>query len=113
MAILQDIVSAARELRADMKIDPKQAIEGVLVVREPARAMVAEQLAGIERLGGAKLEVQAERAETSKAQSAGFPEFDLIVRVRRTGGQHQRTRIQKETEQLEKAYRQLGTAARR
>ncbi len=31
MGILQSIVTAARELRADLKIDPKQTMEGVLV----------------------------------------------------------------------------------
>ena len=34
MEILQSIVTAARELRADMKIDPKQTMDGVLVIRE-------------------------------------------------------------------------------
>ena len=34
MEILQTIVTTARELRADMKIDPKQTMEGVLVIRE-------------------------------------------------------------------------------
>jgi valyl-tRNA synthetase len=111
MAILQSIVSAARELRADMKIDPKQAMEGVLVVREPARAMVDEQLAGIERLCGAKLEVRTSAGDLEGVKR-GFPEFDLIVRVSAAQAEAQRSRIQKETEQLEKVIasseRQLG-----
>ena len=111
MAILQSIVSAARELRADMKIDPKQTMEGVLVVREPARAMVDEQLAGIERLCGAKLEVRPSAGDIEGVKR-GFPEFDLIVRVSAAQAEAQRSRIQKETEQLEKVIasseRQLG-----
>jgi valyl-tRNA synthetase len=101
MEILQDIVTAARELRADMKLDPKLTIDGVLVVRESACAMVAEQLSGIERLAGAKLEVRTKAAGVDGIKR-GFPEFDLIVRVSAQQAEVQRTRIQKEIEQLEK-----------
>jgi valyl-tRNA synthetase len=111
MAILQSIVSAARELRADMKLDPKQPIEGILVVREPARSMVDEQLPGIEKLCGAKLDVRTS-AEGIEGVKRGFPEFDLIVRVSAAQADAQRSRIQKESEQLEKVIasseRQLG-----
>jgi valyl-tRNA synthetase len=111
MEVLQSIVTAARELRADMKIDPKQTMDGVLVVREPAREMVNEQLAGIEKLCGAKLEVRTS-AEDIEGVKRGFPEFDLIVRVSATQAEAQRARITKEIEQLEKVIasseRQLG-----
>jgi valyl-tRNA synthetase len=111
MEILQGMVTAARELRADMKLDPKSTMEGVLVVREPARAMVAEQLAGIERIAGAKLDVR-QSADGVDGVKRGFPEFDLIVRVSAAQAEAQRLRIQKESEQLQKVIasseRQLG-----
>ena len=111
MSILQAIVTAARELRADLKIDPKQTMEAVLVAREPARAMVDEQLAGIERLCGAKLELRT-TADGIDGVKRGFPEFDLIVRVSAAQAEAQRSRIRKESEQLEKVIanseRQLG-----
>jgi valyl-tRNA synthetase len=101
MEILQSIVTTARELRADMKIDPKQTMEGVLVVRECARHMVEEQLAGIEKLAGAKLDVR-HSADGVEGVKRGFPEFDLILRVSAAQAEAQRVRIQKEIDQLEK-----------
>ena len=101
MEILQTIVTTARELRADMKIDPKQIMDGVLVIRECARAMVDEQLAGIEKLAGAKLDVR-HSAEGVEGVKRGFPEFDLILRVSAAQAEAQRARIQKEVDQLEK-----------
>jgi valyl-tRNA synthetase len=109
--ILQSIVTAARELRADMKIDPKATMDGVLVVRQPAQAMVHEMLSGIERLAGAKLEVR-DTAEGLEGVKRGFPEFDLIIRVSAAQAEAQRSRIQKEIDQLQKVIasseRQLG-----
>ncbi len=67
MEILQSIVTAARELRADMKIDPKATMDGVLVVREQALPMIGEMLSGIERLSGAKLDVRTTAEWASKA----------------------------------------------
>jgi valyl-tRNA synthetase len=101
MDILQSIVTAARELRADMKVDPKQTMDGVLVVRAAASAMLDGQLAGIERIAGAKLEVRTS-ADGVEGVKRGFPEFDLILRVSASQAEAQRTRIQKEVEQLEK-----------
>jgi valyl-tRNA synthetase len=111
MEVLQSIVTAARELKLDLKLDPKQAMDGVLVVREPARDMVEEQIAGIERLAGAKLEVR-HSAEGVEGVKRGFAEFDLIIRVSGAQIEAQRARIQKEMDQLTKVIasseRQLG-----
>jgi valyl-tRNA synthetase len=86
-------------------------MDGVLVVREPARAMVDGQLAGIERIAGVKLEVRAVD-DGVEGVKRGFAEFDLIIRVSASQAEAQRTRIQKEVEQLEKVIasseRQLG-----
>jgi valyl-tRNA synthetase len=86
-------------------------MEGVLVVREPARAMVDGQLAGIERIAGVKLDVRTSD-EGVDGVKRGFPAFDLILRVSASQAEAQRTRIQKEIEQLEKVIasseRQLG-----
>ncbi len=50
------------------------------MIRECARAMVDEQLAGIEKLAGARLDVR-HSAEGAEGVKRGFPEFDLIMRV--------------------------------
>jgi valyl-tRNA synthetase len=111
MSVLQSIVTAARELRADLKIDPKQLIDGILVVREPAREIVDQQISGIERLAGAKLQIET-TADSVEGVKRGFPEFDLIIRVSTSQAEAQRQRIQKEIAQLEKlvasSEKQLG-----
>ena len=101
MEILQSIVTAARELRADMKIDPKQIMDGVLVVGDRARAVVEEQRAGIEKLAGAKLDVRS-TGEGIEGVKRGFREFDLILRVSAAQAEAQRARIQKEIDGLVK-----------
>jgi Valyl-tRNA synthetase len=45
MTVLQAIVTAARELRSDLKADPKQSLDGVLIVRDGARELAQSQLA--------------------------------------------------------------------
>ena len=58
--------------------------------------MVDEQLAGIEKLAGAKLDVR-DSAEGVEGVKRGFPEFDLILRVSAAQADAQRARIQKES----------------
>jgi valyl-tRNA synthetase len=76
-------------------------MEGVLVVREPAREMVDEQLAGIEKLCGARLEVRRS-SDGVEGVKRGFPEFDLIIRVSAAQAEAQHSRILKDIEQLDK-----------
>jgi valyl-tRNA synthetase len=101
MSILQEMITAARELRADMKIDPKQVIEGMLIVREPARSVAQTQLPAIEKIGNVKLEVGV-ASNGAQGVKRSSPEFDLILRVSGEQAAAQRARIQKEITQLEK-----------
>jgi valyl-tRNA synthetase len=93
-----------------MKIDPKKTIEGVLVLREPARN-VSDQLAAIERLSNTKLQVR-EATNGAEGVKQSKPEFDLILHVSAEQAAAQRARVQKEITQLEKliasSERQLG-----
>ena len=57
MEILQDIVTAARNLRADLKLDPKAALTGQLYARAAAADVCASQSEVIEKLAGVKLEL--------------------------------------------------------
>ena len=111
LSILQEMITSARELRADMKIDQKQVMQGVLVVREPARNVAATQIEAIERLSNTKLEV-ASGAGVSEYVKRSSPEFDLILHVSAEQAEAQRGRIQKRIDQHEKlianAERQLG-----
>jgi valyl-tRNA synthetase len=101
MSILQEMITSARELRADMKIDPKQVIEGVLVVREPARAVAESQITAIERLSNTKLEIRS-AVDGAQGVKRSSPEFDLILKVSAEQAAAQRARLSKEIAQLEK-----------
>jgi valyl-tRNA synthetase len=99
MAVFQEIVTAARELRHDLKMDPKQAIEGVLIVRETARKLADTQIGAIERLVKAKFEIGGERVRGVKRSS---PEFDLILRVSAEQEAAHEMRVRKEIDRLNK-----------
>ncbi len=110
--VLQDIVTAARTLRAEMKVDPKARLDGVLYSRSAAFEVARAHAAAIQRLGGVELELRAEAAPHAAAAIHSTPEFDLILNVPRANMADQRKRLEKEREQLEKnianSTRQLG-----
>jgi valyl-tRNA synthetase len=101
MSILQEMITAARELRADMKIDPKAMLDGVLVVREPARHVADTQTAAVERLSNVKLEVR-NSANGVTGVKRSVPEFDLILKVSAEQAATQRARVEKEIANLRK-----------
>jgi valyl-tRNA synthetase len=109
--VLQDIVTAARTLRAEMKLDPKAQMDGVLYSRNAALDVARAHGAAIQKLTNVKLDLRAEAAPQSATMSS-TPEFDLVLDVPRAHIGDQRKRLEKEREQLEKNIaninRQLG-----
>ena len=101
MSILQAIITAAREMRADAKLDPKQTLDAVLVPREPARGIAHTEHGAIEKLGGLRLEVVEDAAGVAGVKRS-TPEFDLVIRVSAEQAAAQRSRVQKEIERLDK-----------
>jgi valyl-tRNA synthetase len=104
MAILQRIITAARELRADLKIDPKQTVNAILTPANNSESIAKTQKAAIEKLGRLKLTIQGTPG-TGVLRST--PEFDLFVQVPAAQADAQRTRLLKENEQLEKVIANL------
>src|SRR5579885_3303870 len=101
IAVLQDIVTLARGLRADMKIDPRQQVEGTLYSRTVLE-IAARNAAAILRLANVKLELRAGVAPSSVGAVRSTTEFDLVLHVPKTQVEAQRKRLDKEKEQLEK-----------
>ncbi len=101
IAVLQDIVTLARALRADMKIDPRQQVEGTLYSRTVLE-IAARNAAAILRLANVKLELRAGVAPSSVGAVRSTTEFDLVLHVPKTQVEAQRKRLDKEKEQLEK-----------
>jgi valyl-tRNA synthetase len=111
--LLQDIVSEARKLRAEMKLDPKAPLEGVIYSRSgPALEVACTHATAIQKLANVKLDVRAESAPQSAPAIRSTPEFDLVLNVPRAHVGEQRNRLEKEQQQLEKnitnARRQLS-----
>ncbi len=99
--LLQEIVTAARNLRADSGLDPKQPLEGHISIEAPVETI--RRLAGVTFTTGAVPKTGALRST---------PDFDLSIDVPTGQIEAQRKRIEKEKDQLEKnivnARRQLA-----
>ena len=91
IGFLQDVVTAARGLRADLSLDPKMPLEGLISVMVDFEAV--RRLSGVTfRLG--------EVPKSGAVRSA--PAFDLSIDVPHGQLEAQRKRLEKEREQLEK-----------
>ncbi len=101
MEILQAVVTAARTLRADLKLDPRLRLDGVLYCRPAGRAVLDQHREAIERLAGARLELAAGQAPPEGIRRS-TADFDLLLRVPIEQVQAQRSRAEKEIQQLEK-----------
>jgi len=107
---IQEVVTMARTLRAQSKLDPKQRLEGVLYSRS-SLAIAERQAEAIQKLANVTLQFKAEEAPQAAAilSSGGF---DLILELPQGQQDAQRKRLEKERDQLVKnianSRRQLG-----
>jgi valyl-tRNA synthetase len=118
--LLQEVVTAARELRADNKLDPKSIVDATLYLH--AAGFAQTDLAAIETLAKLKLEQRAGTLGGHKGLIRSTPEFDLQLHAapppaaqNGTAGGDARARILKEMESFERlienSNRQLGDEA--
>ena len=98
---LQDIITAARTLRAEMKLDPKEQLDGVLYSQYAALDVARANDAAIQKMANVKLELRNEPAPQAAAIRS-TAEFDLVLNVPRAQLAEQRKRLEKEREQFEK-----------
>jgi valyl-tRNA synthetase len=99
--ILQDIITAARTLRTEMKLDPKEQLDGVLYSQYAALDVARANDGAIQKMAGVKLELRNETAPQSAAiRSTSL--FDLVLNVPHAQLAEQRKRLEKEREQFEK-----------
>jgi valyl-tRNA synthetase len=99
--ILQDIITAARTLRTEMKLDPKEQLDGVLYSKNAALGVARANNGAILKMASVKLELRNETAPQAAAiRSTKL--FDLVLNVPHAQLAEQRKRLEKEREQLEK-----------
>jgi len=113
MALLQEMITAARALRADQKLDPKQRLEGALYAHDDATAALATaEHAALEALTNTTFTLGKAGAAPASGASRSTPEFDVVLRLSGAQADAMKVRLQKEIEQLTKVIdntrRQLG-----
>jgi valyl-tRNA synthetase len=99
IAVIQEIVTLARTLRTEAKLDPKQQLSGVLYCRSTSLAIAQRHAEAIQKVARVTLEFKSEAAPKADAIRSTV-EFDLVLDIPRT--QEDPARKQKEREQLEK-----------
>ena len=109
MGLLQEIVTAARTLRADHQIDKKEQLNGVLYCRNGAQRV---EFAVVEKLANVKLDVRGEVPPKLEGAARSTTEFDLLLHLPEADLGGQRTKLDKEIQGLQKLIadkdRQLG-----
>ena len=105
IGILQEIVTMARTLRTESKLDPKQQLEGVLYSRSSALEVAQCHAAAIQKLANVALEFRSGAAPApggTPGVMRSTAEFDLVLHVPKSQEDTQRKRLAKEREQLAK-----------
>ena len=99
--LLQEIVTMARTLRTENKLDPKQQLDATLYSRSDALETAQREAAAIQKLANVKMAFQAETAPKAAAIRS-TAQFDLVLEVPAAQQEAQQKRIEKEKEQLRK-----------
>ncbi len=99
--LLQEIVTMARTLRTEARLDPKQQLEGALYSRDGALEIAQRHAEAIQKLANVKLEFKTEVAPKAAAMGSTAL-FDLVLHVPKAQEDAQRKRLEKEREQLAK-----------
>jgi len=111
IGILQDIVTMARNLRAESKLDPKQPVEGTLYSHGNALEIARKHAEAIHRMANVKLALETGSAPHSPVMRS-TTEFDLVLQLPKAREEAQSRRKEKEREQLikniESSERQLS-----
>jgi valyl-tRNA synthetase len=101
IGILQEIVSGARLLRTENKLDPKLRLTGTLYDRSGALEIAQRHAEAIQKLANLELGFKAEAAPKAAASRSGAG-WVLILEVSGSQEEAQRRRLEKEREQLRK-----------
>ena len=102
MGIVQSLITTARNLRAEMKVDPKAAIAGVLYAQPAVLEIAKLQNEAIQKIAVLDLTFQEGAAPKGAAGSGSTADFDLVLHLPAAQLGAQRQRLEKEREQLQK-----------
>ncbi|MFZ0318136.1 MAG: valine--tRNA ligase [Candidatus Sulfotelmatobacter sp.] len=114
MAILQDLIVNIRNVRAELKVEPKMKVPIDLFAPEPAiRAMIEQNRAAIERLANVDKITFLQNSLSKQAGARSTARFDVhVIYERKIDVAAESERLKKESDKLEKEFannqRQLG-----
>jgi valyl-tRNA synthetase len=101
--MLQDIVTAARGLRAEHKVDKKAMLPAILYVTNSTAFDIARrEMASIERLANITLDLRNEAPPELKGAVRSTPEFDLFLQLPGRNSTAAKIRLTREIDQLQK-----------
>jgi valyl-tRNA synthetase len=99
MGLLQEVVTAARTLRADHQIDKKEQLTGVLYCRNGTQRI---ECGVVEKLANVKLDVRRDAAPKLEGAVRSTTEFDLLLQLPEVDVAGQRVKLEKEIGNLAK-----------
>jgi valyl-tRNA synthetase len=114
MAILQDLIVNVRNVRAELKVEPKVKVPVDLFAHEPGiRAMIEQNRGAVERLANVEKIVFVDGSLAKHPGARSTARFDLhVIYERKIDVAAERERLKKEQDKLEKEFannqRQLG-----
>jgi valyl-tRNA synthetase len=104
MAILQDLIVGVRNLRAELKVEPKVKVPIELFAHDPqTKALVEQNREAIGRLGSVSTISDVPQSQASQAPSRATARFDVrVVYEKKIDVAAERERLTKELEKMEK-----------
>jgi valyl-tRNA synthetase len=114
MAILQDLIVNVRNVRAELKVEPKVKVPVEIFAHEPAiRAMIEHNRGAVERLANVEKITFTDGSLAKQAGARSTARFDVhVIYERKIDVAAERERLTKELEKLEKEFannqKQLG-----
>ena len=106
MAILQDLIVNVRNVRAELKVEPKVRVPIEVFAHEPGiRAMIGQNRGAVERLAGVEKLTFVEGSLAKHAGARSTARFDVhVVYEKKIDVAAERERLQKELEKLEREF---------
>ncbi len=102
MELLQEIIVSVRNLRARLKLDPREQLTGVLYARPAAYQVAVENAEAIRVLARAELRLSQDEAPAAGGVKRSTPAFDLVLQVPAARLEALRQSLRKEVARLEK-----------
>jgi valyl-tRNA synthetase len=106
MAILQDLIVNIRNVRAEMKVEPKVKVPVEIFAQEPGvRTMIEQNRGAVERLANVEKITFVDGSLTKHAGARSTARFDVhVIYERKIDVAAERERLTKELDKLEKEY---------